>query len=109
MRSSTDALCYSKVKVASGMICACRKRLAGRAERVCHPPHSSKPRTFTAVTTLGKVNGKTFKALGSMTWGYSVSKNGAITLSAPRVASRSERAASIAVLKRDSPLWTIGP
>jgi RHS repeat-associated protein len=67
--------------------------------------------TFTAVSTLGvadQVN-KSFKVLGSMTWGYKVDKSGNITVIGPRAATRVEQARSTAVLKRDSPTWTIGP
>jgi RHS repeat-associated protein len=72
-------------------------------------PHSSDPRSFTAVSTLGIVNGKNFKPVGSITWGYTVSANGKITLSNPRVATNDQKTASIAVLRRDSPSWNIGP
>ncbi|MHB8486277.1 MAG: RHS repeat-associated core domain-containing protein [Candidatus Acidiferrales bacterium] len=72
-------------------------------------PYSHGAGSFKAVTTLGIVNGKSFKVLGSMTWGYSLSKNGGVTLSGPRVATRAEQAHSIAVLRRDSPSWNIGP
>jgi RHS repeat-associated protein len=74
--------------------------------------HKGGSATLTAVTTLGvaDANSKTFKVLGSMTWGYKVDKSGNITTMGPRVATRAEQARSIAVLKRDSPTWTIvGP
>jgi RHS repeat-associated protein len=73
-----------------------------------HPGGSG---SFNAVTTLGvaDVNNKTFKVIGSMTYGYTVSKNGTVTESKPRVATRSEAKSSIAVLKRESPAWKIGP
>ncbi|HEY6386974.1 MAG TPA: RHS repeat-associated core domain-containing protein, partial [Candidatus Acidoferrum sp.] len=74
-------------------------------------PSSSKPGTFSAVTTLGvadKAN-KTFKVTGSMTWGYKIDKNGNVSGMAPRVATKAEQARSLAVLKRESPGWTISP
>jgi hypothetical protein len=74
-------------------------------------PRSTGPGTFTAVTTLGvadKAN-KTFKVIGSITWGYKIDKNGSVSGIAPGVATRAEQTASIAVLRRESPSWTIGP
>jgi RHS repeat-associated protein len=74
-------------------------------------PRSSNPGTFTAVSTLGvadKAN-KTFKVTGSMTWGYKIDKNGNVSGLAPRVATKAEQARSIAVLRRESPTWTITP
>ncbi len=67
--------------------------------------------TFMAVTTLGVADqkSKTFEVLGSMTWGYKIDKGGNVTTMGPRVATRGEQAGSIAVLKRDSPGWAIGP
>ena len=67
--------------------------------------------TFTAVTTLGVADQetKTFEVLGSMTWGYKIDKGGNVAPMGPRVATRGEQAGSVAVLKRDSPGWTIGP
>jgi hypothetical protein len=63
------------------------------------------------VTTLGVAdkNSKTFKVTGSMTWGYKIDKNGNVSGVAPRVATKTEQARSIAVLRRESPAWTIGP
>ena len=74
-------------------------------------PKSSKAGTFTAVTTLGVANNnsKTFQVTGSMTWGYKIDKNGNVSGIAPRVATAAEQARSIAVLRRESPTWSIGP
>jgi hypothetical protein len=74
-------------------------------------PRSTKPGTFTAVTTLGvagKAN-KTFKIIGSIAWGYKIDKKGNVLGMAPRVATKAEQERSIAVLRRESPAWTIGP
>ena len=68
--------------------------------------------TFRATTTLGIADqkNKTFKVLGSMTWGYNLDKKGNVTVIAPRAATGGEQTRSINVLRRDSPLWTIsGP
>jgi hypothetical protein len=74
-------------------------------------PSSHKAGTFTAVTTLGVAdrNSKTFKVLGSMTWGFKIDKNGKVTGASPRAATRAEQARSLAVLRHESPTWTIGP
>jgi hypothetical protein len=74
-------------------------------------PRSSRPGTLTAVSTLGvadQVN-KTFKVIGSITWGYQIDKDGNVSGMAPRLATKAEQARSIAILKRESPAWTIGP
>jgi hypothetical protein len=74
-------------------------------------PRSSRPGTLTAVSTLGvadQVN-KTFKVIGSIAWGYKIDKDGNVSGMAPRLATKAEQARSIAVLKRESPTWTIGP
>jgi hypothetical protein len=74
-------------------------------------PRSNQTGTFTAVTTLGIADrkNKTFKVLGAMTWGYKIDKNGNVSGVAPRVATKAEQVRSIAVLRRESPTWTIGP
>lgn len=74
-------------------------------------PKSNNAGTFTAVTTLGVADksNKSFKVTGSMAWGYKIDKNGNVSGVAPRVATKAEQAASIAVLRRESPTWTIGP
>jgi RHS repeat-associated protein len=73
--------------------------------------HQGGSGTFTATTTLGVADkeNKTFKAKGSITWGYSVDKAGNVSASKARVATQAEQTRSIAVLKRDSPSWTISP
>ena len=72
-----------------------------------HQPSGSG--TFTAVSTLGVADAdrKTFKVLGSMTWGYAIDSKGSVTTSGPRVSTRTEQARSIDVLKRETPQWTI--
>jgi len=79
------------------------------AANLSDKPRSNNPGTFTAVSTLGvadKAN-KTFKVTGSMTWGYKIDKSGNVSGVAPRVATKAEQARSIAVLRRESPGWTI--
>ncbi len=81
------------------------------AANLSDKPRSSNPGTFTAVSTLGvadKAN-KTFKVTGSITWGYKIDKNGNVSGLAPRAATKAEQARSIAVLRRESPTWTIAP
>ena len=46
--------------------------------------------SFTAISVLGGVNGKTFSPKGAMTWGYSVDGKGGVTMMGPRVATASE-------------------
>jgi hypothetical protein len=74
-------------------------------------PRSSGAGTFTAVSTIGvaDVGNKTFKPIGSITWGYTIDKGGNVSAIAPRVSTQKEHAASIAVLRRESPGWRIGP
>ncbi len=86
-------------------------RGGGDAQNFSDTPttHKGGSGTFTAVTSLGvaNMNAETFRILGSMTWGYTLSKSGTVTLSAPRVATRAEQDRSVAALKRDSPAWKI--
>ena len=66
---------------------------------------------FTATSILGTTDqkNKAFSVLGAMVWGYSVDNKGHVLPMGPRPATRAELAASIAVLKRESVNWTIGP
>jgi hypothetical protein len=81
------------------------------AANLSDEPRSSGPGTFTAVSTLGVVDqaNKTFRAIGSISWGYRIDKRGNVSGVAPRVATRAEQEHSIVVLRRESPAWTIGP
>jgi hypothetical protein len=42
-------------------------------------------------------------------WGYKIDEKGNVAGMAPRVATKGEQERSIAVLRRESPAWTIVP
>ena len=70
MRGPTDALRYSEVKVASGIICARRNRIARRAERVRRPPRLSPLFPFMSHSNtrgLNLINPKDFADAWSIT------------------------------------------
>jgi len=50
---------------------------------------------------------KTFAAHAAFACGFSVSKSGGLTVTAPTAATRAERAHSLATIRADSPTWTI--
>jgi RHS repeat-associated protein len=63
----------------------------------------------TLVTILGATDPKkeTFNAKGAMTYGYSVDKQGKVTGSAPRLATKQELRQALAVVRREYPEWKI--
>lgn len=72
-------------------------------------PGSSLAGSFSAVTSLGVVDKKTqtFKALGSMTWGYNVDHKGTPHAMTPRLSKPGEQSGSMTVLRQESCTWTI--
>jgi hypothetical protein len=63
----------------------------------------------TLVAILGAADPKnhTFNAKGAMTYGYSVDKQGNVTGSKPRVATKRELRQALAVVRREYPGWKI--
>jgi hypothetical protein len=50
---------------------------------------------------------QTFSAKGAMTYGYNVDKQGNVTGSAPRLATKKELRQALAVVRREFPGWKI--
>jgi RHS repeat-associated protein len=63
----------------------------------------------TLVAILGTADPKkqTFSAKGAITYGYSVDKQGNVTGSAPRLATKKELRQALAVVRREFPGWKI--
>jgi len=63
--------------------------------------------TLVAVLGSADLKNHTFHAKGAMTYGYSVDKQGNVTGSAPRVATKKEIRQALAVVRREYPGWKI--
>ena len=65
--------------------------------------------TFSAVTVLGNIdnNSKSFQSMGAFTWGYGMDSTGKMISRPPTGTTSAQRAATIKVLRRDSPAWKI--
>ena len=72
-------------------------------------PGSNKGGIFNAVVWAGSADlkNKTFTTHAAFAYGFSVSKSGKLTVTAPRAATKAQRAHSLATIRADSSPWTI--
>jgi len=70
------------------------------------PQRTDKSSSFMAVVSIGKASDKSFRSLGSITYGFSIDAKGKLSVTAPRVATKQEAAGSAAVVRKEVPGFT---